>query len=289
MRRILPALAAVALTVLSVAPASAEVWTRRYELRGRPSVRIVTDDFRVKVHTRASGPVEFRIEYELHKFGLVRSTPKQPRIEFRQEGDTISLHAEEPNFIAFFATVETHSTIEVTVPVDADVSVRTGDGSIECETLRGSTTLETGDGHIRANGLQGATWLRTGDGSIEGFDLAGGLIARSGDGHIDVDGRFDRLDVTTGDGRVRAVARPGSRVREGWNLETRDGSLSLRIPLDLKAFLDARTGDGRLRVDLPITQAGSTRRHEISGQLNGGGGPLRVRTADGTLTLGVSN
>ncbi len=289
MRRTRLPLAVLALLAVVAAPAAAREWTRTYEVQGRPHVRITTDDFRVEVHTRPSGPVEFRVVYEIHKVGWVSTNPHEPRVDFERTGDEISLEAREPNVIAVFASVQTKSFIELTVPVDADVSVRTGDGAIVCDPLKGNTTLESGDGRIHATGLTGTTVLRSGDGTIEAFDLSGALTARSGDGRIDVDGRFDRLDVNSGDGRVRVVARPGSQVGAGWNLETRDGSLSLRFPRDLKAFLDARTGDGRLLVDLPITLSGSSRRHELAGQLNGGGGPLRMRTADGTLSIAAAD
>jgi hypothetical protein len=287
MRHALIAAAACA-ALLAAAPATAEIWTRKYEVTGRPAVRIVTDDARVRVHTRDGGPVEFRVEYDVHKVGYVSRRPREPRIVFERNGNTISLEVHEPRIVVVFASVSIRYTIDVTVPRESDVSIRTEDGSIDCEPLAGQTTLETGDGTIRANGLEGRTWLRTGDGVVEAFAVAGQLTARTGDGRVRVDGRFDRLDVSTEDGRVDAVARPGSRLAEAWSLETREGPLTLRIPRDLAAFLDARTGDGRLRVDLPISLSGDLSRRTLAGALNGGGPPLRLRTTDGALTIALA-
>lgn len=285
------AAAAIALTLsaLPVQAARSTQWTRSFDIVGRPSVRISTDDAKVRVHTRPGGPVEFRIEYDVHRMGFATSDRREPRIEFQQHGNAISLEVEEPKWLVSIASVQTRYSIDLTVPIDANVQVITGDGAIECAPLHGRTQLETRDGAIHADGLAGDIMLRSGDGAIEATALDGALSARAGDGRIRVEGRFDRLDVSTGDGRVQATARRGSKVSlTGWSLETRDGSLALRIPRDLAAFLDVRSNDGPVRVDLPIAGRGIVRRRDLSGELNGGGAPLRLRTGDGSLTLGLT-
>ena len=62
----------------------------------------------------------------------------------------------------------------------------------------------------------------------------------------------------------------------------------LRIPADLKSLLDVQTQDGRIRVDLPLPNRGTQRGHALRGELNGGGPLLRMRTQDGSITLGLA-
>jgi hypothetical protein len=141
---------------------------------------------------------------------------------------------------------------------------------------------------VRAHGLKGHVSVTTGDGRVILDDLDGSLRTRAGDGSLTAAGRFDLLDVRSTDGRIDVTARKGSRVREAWSAESRDGSLTLRIPVDLAALLDAQTRDGRLRVDLPIP-VGDRDRNALVGELNGGGLPLRLRTQDGRITLALSD
>ena len=102
-----------------------------------------------------------------------------------------------------------------------------------------------------------------------------------------IDGRFDGLDLETGDGSVLAVAQAGSKLGEGWSLETGDGPVTLRIPTNLDAELDARSDDGGIHLDLPVRISGTYDHHEVHGQLNRGGAPLRVRTRDGSIHIGA--
>jgi hypothetical protein len=52
--------------------------------------------------------------------------------------------------------------------------------------------------------------------------------------------------------------------------------------------LELRTGDGHIRLDLPLTVRGTENEHEVRGKLNGGGPLLTVRTGDGSTTVGSS-
>jgi hypothetical protein len=70
-------------------------------------------------------------------------------------------------------------------------------------------------------------------------------------------------------------------------LRTRDGSVSLRLPQDIAADLDAHTGDGRIDSDFPVTVSGSslTDSKSVRGRLNGGGPLLEIRTGDGSIHI----
>jgi len=125
----------------------------------------------------------------------------------------------------------------------------------------------------------------TSDGSLELEDIDGTLHARSGDGSLRVSGRFDVLDLRTSDGRIEAEARPGSQVREAWEIRSSDGSVSLKIPGDLAADVELHTSDGSITTGLPIAIEGSVRAHDLHGKLNGGGNRLTLHTSDGSARL----
>ena len=65
--------------------------------------------------------------------------------------------------------------------------------------------------------------------------------------------------------------------------------MSVRIPHDINTLLDARTKDGHINVQLPISLQGRLDRRELIGELNNGGPSLRIRTGDGSITLALSD
>jgi DUF4097 and DUF4098 domain-containing protein YvlB len=157
--------------------------------------------------------------------------------------------------------------VELRVPRELQSDIRTGDGSIIVENLKGETRLSTGDGRIEATSVDGA------------------LDAQTGDGRITIRGRFDLLKVHTGDGSIEAEINNGSRMTSEWSIRTGDGHVTLRLPATLSADLDVHTGDGHIQSDLPVAVSGSRTEHELRGKLNTGGPPLIVRTNDGSIRL----
>ena len=284
--------AALALIALSVAPAHAskpQVWTQDWEITAHPTVHVRVDDARVRIHAGPAGRISTRVEYDLKRWGMVFGV-RTPTVVFERKGDEMWIQARDPRGLAVIGGIEERFTVDVTVPPEVTLQIRTGDGAVEVAPLRGKFEIETGDGAVQATGLSGDVFVMTGDGRVVIEDMKGGLRVRTRDGRIHADGRFDAVDVTSRDGSVRVNADKGSRVARPWLVESGDGRVDLRIPHDLAALLDVRSRDGRIRVDLPIPAAGDERgRNTLVGELNGGGQALRVRTKDGGILLALSD
>ena len=284
--------AALALIALSAAPAHAnkpQVWTQDWEITTHPTVHVRVDDARVRIHAGPAGRISTRVEYALQRWGMVFGV-RTPTVVFERKGDEMWIQARDPRGLAVIGGIEERFTVDVTVPPEVTLQVRTGDGAVEVAPLRGKLEIETGDGAVQVTGWSGELIVMTGDGRVEVEDMQGGLRVRTRDGRINADGRFDVVDVTSRDGSVRVNAEKGSRVARPWLVESGDGRVDLRIPHDLAALLDVRSRDGRIRVDLPIPAAGDDRgRNTLVGELNGGGPALRVRTKDGGILLALSD
>lgn len=271
-------------------PAHATVdkeWTKTFEVGAKPTIRVVTNEARVRIHRGEPGVVKARVHYRVRTWGMSNG-PRIPKVVLEQEADAVRIEARESGNWVVFGGIETRFEMDVTVPEDCELSVRSGDGSITCDPLAGRLSLESGDGRIRASGLRGTLVLWSGDGGIEADSLEGSLMARTGDGSLKVAGRFDHLDLRTGDGRLEATLARGSQPAAPWSVETGDGAMLLRIPRNLRALLDASSRDGALRVDLPVSTRGAMRNNTLYGELNGGGIPLRLRSGDGSITLALS-
>jgi hypothetical protein len=272
---------AVLAGLLAAGAAQAEEWTKSYTVSGRARVRADSNDGAVRVTTNGDAKqVEFRVIYSGY------TMDKNLTITTKQDGDAVEVSARtRSGFSLGWGGMHRSLRIEVRMPHDADLNVDTGDGSVESDAISGSVDIHTGDGHIRLDGAKGDIRLRTGDGSIEGRDLDGKLDATSGDGHITLDGRFDTLNIKTGDGSITARANPGSKVASSWNVHTGDGSVTMSLPGDLQANIDASTNDGRISLGIPVMVEGNLGTSKIQGKMNGGGQPLTIHTGDGSIHL----
>lgn len=266
----------------SAAPAHADDWSKTYPISSRADLHVTTDDGDVNITPTDQKQIDAKVTTEGYKIG-----PSDVRIEESQNGDHVSIAVRMPHMSWSFWGGGHHRSVhvELRVPRDLDLEVKTGDGNVTSQAVAGHIHFDTGDGNITATGLKGDIHLHSGDGHIEAASLDGTLRVDTGDGHVNVRGRFDSLDVKTGDGSIEAEAASGSQVNSPWAILTGDGHINLRIASDLKADLSAHTGDGSITLDFPITVSGSLSHSSVRGKLNGGGGELRLTTGDGSIHL----
>jgi len=242
------------------AAAHADDWSKSYPVTGRPDVRVDVEDGNIEV-TSSSGK-------EVHATVITRGWKIEPggvRILEEQSGDHVQIEIKVPH-TSF--TVGNHSVkVELSVPREADLDLHSGDGNLTAEGVKGRIRLSTGDGNIEARSLDGP------------------LFAHTGDGNLKLEGRLENLEADTGDGDVQVEAASGSRMGTGWSLRTGDGNLTLRCAEDLRADLDAHTGDGKIRVDFPLSVSGQLKENTVEGKINGGGPTLKLRSGDGDIRI----
>lgn len=263
--------------------ARADEVAKTFQVSGHAKVRVETDDGSVRVSTGDIKQVEIRVVYTGYKLD------RDLHVSTTQNGDSVEVVARTGGG-SFWDWGVRHSSlrVEVHMPKDSDLSVKSGDGSVEADSVNGNMDVTTGDGSVRVDGAKGYIRLHSGDGSIDARGLDGTVDASSGDGHISLEGRFDGLRIKTGDGSVTARAAAGSKVASSWTIHTGDGSVDLEIPGDLSANIDASTHDGHISSGLPMTMEGTFSSSKIQGKLNGGGQTLEIRTGDGSIRLNRS-
>lgn len=243
--------------------ARGDQWSKTYDLTGKPELRVAAWDASVRIEPWDQNKIEARVTthgWHIGGGGL--------EIVEHQQGNAVEIELRHHNRAHFSFSVENRRTeLEIRMPRSAKVDVRSEDGS------------------ILARGLQGELDFSSGDGKLQLDDVDGSLHARTSDGSVRVSGRFDVVELHSGDGRVELEARPGSQLRQPWELRTSDGSVQLRIPADLAANIELHTSDGHITTNIPIVVEGSFDKENIRGKMNGGGNLLRVHTSDGSITL----
>jgi len=247
---------------LAALPARADEWSKTYTLTGKPDLRVETSDANIHVSTWDQNTIEAKVtttHYKIGEGGI--------RIEEHQTGNVVEIDVRFPHSGFSIGWNDHRVDVNILMPREGRVDLRTGDGKIELSSFKGEMLLHSGDGSQEIDGVDGK------------------LRALTGDGHIRANGRFDELDLKTGDGRVDARATAGSVLAMGWRLETGDGSVTLEVPENLAADVDLHTGDGHIDLDMPVTTEGKIREGEVHGKLNGGGNLLVIHTGDGSIRL----
>jgi DUF4097 and DUF4098 domain-containing protein YvlB len=262
MRRIAIALFAVAVFLTT---AHADNWSKTYTVGSAAQLRVDTSDADIRLDTWDQNKIEAHVTTEHWKI----SEDGIKLIE-RQTGDAVEIEVRFPHHNFVFDVGRGRVLVEIHMPREGKVALRTGDG------------------HISVNHLKGDMDFYSGDGRLDIDDVEGNVRARTGDGSIRLAGRLDSVNLTSGDGRVSLTVRPGSHVAHSWDVRTSDGSVNLEIPADLAADVELHTGDGRIALNLPLTVEGKFSNQDVHGKLNGGGNRLVAHTGDGSITVDKS-
>jgi len=249
--------------MFAVAPSVyADEWNKTYTVTGEPDLRVETSDANIHVNTWDQNTIEARVTTNRYKIGQ-----GGVKIDEHQNGDSVELELHFPHHMFTVQIGNYRVDIEIHMPRQGRLNLRTGDGNLQVSNFKGEMELETTDGRQEINGVDGH------------------LRARSGDGRIVVAGRFDALDLTTGDGRIEARVLAGSVMKSGWELHTGDGSVTLQLPENFAADIDLHTSDGHITLDVPVTVEGRLGEKSVHGKINGGGNLLTVHTGDGSIRI----
>jgi len=283
---VIPALLAGGCTVTVDSQSQIAREEKRFTVSGMPTLRVTTFDGSIEIQSWDKPDVLVEIE----KRGPTRESLDALEIKTSQDGNTIELEVKQPrreNFSGIGLNRSASARLIVSVPRRADIRARSGDGSIRIDRVNGRLELKTGDGSIRAADVGGELSLHTGDGSVTVDGAEGRLDLETGDGSVNVTGTFTGVRLHTGDGSIVYRAQPGSGMTEDWEITTGDGGVSLYLPSDFGAELDAHTGDGTIRNDLSLEVGGrgEISRRTVRARLGAGGRQLRIRTGDGGITL----
>jgi DUF4097 and DUF4098 domain-containing protein YvlB len=296
---------AAAVTLLAAGAAACDITLGAHEYRVREEKKFaVTGAARVNLST-FDGSVEIRgwdrpeVLIEIEKVGPDQGAADAITVAAKQEGGVITIDIPRPPGLSTDGHWRTSpgASIIASVPLQADLVVRSGDGSVQVRRVDGTFDLRTEDGSVKLVDVKGRLLVRTGDGSIRGDGLEGSVDAETGDGSVVLDGALKGVRIDTNDGSIQLTARDGSRMADDWLLSTGDGSIRAELPKGFAAEVDAESGDGRVHVEgLTKDEGRDTRdgerterraRRSARGTLGDGGKTLKLRSGDGSITVQV--
>lgn len=137
------------------------------------------------------------------------------------------------------------------------------------------------NGGVRLVGTRGRAELSTTNGGASVEDVEGDIRLRSTNGGLTVANAAGTLDGVTTNGGINAHL---SEVDGDISLRTTNGGVTLRLPQSLRASVDIATTNGGIHSDLAV-EGGQKTRRSLSGEINGGGGKLYVRSTNGGVRI----
>jgi DUF4097 and DUF4098 domain-containing protein YvlB len=266
--------------------------------------------------------VDVRYRAQASNIGWSKST--EFKVDFSQDGNTISVVVHEPKRMNIGVATyrESEYRFRIKAPSylelqlegeDGDVAIadwrgsirlRLEDGDVEMRNIEaGRTEVTLEDGDLEIDGIRGDLDIESEDGDIEIFDCRTehGHI-RTEDGDVTVDrcaGSFD-IAASDGDAELREVAARKMDIRTGdgtvevallpmddLDLQVRvgDGDVLVDLDQDVSATFELETRDGRIRLMAEGVANLRQDKRRTTGQIGSGNGSIYVRTVDGSVTL----
>ena len=271
---------------------------KTFKVSGQPELVLDTFDGSIELHSWDKNEIEVEIE----RRAMEQSLLDEIKIDAQQNGDKVTVKVTGPTRRDRGVTIGVHvsptARMRVVVPRTLTVTAHSGDGSIRAEALEGRIVLNTTDGSVVASRLAGDIQIRSGDGSIRLDQITGKLDLETTDGSIGLEAKPTVLKARTGDGSIRARIEPDSVMAENWELTTSDGTITLALPGNFNAELDAETSDGAVRADrsmFPDARGADSgegnrdeqreRRRTLRSRLGDGGKTFRIRSGDGSIRI----
>jgi len=198
--------------------------------------------------------------------------------------------------------------VEVTLPTDSQLSVKTGSADIDVDGQVAESRVKTGSGDVSCDTFSGPASIDTGSGDVEVSEAHAELRVKSGSGDVSVGTCVKELSVSTGSGDVeigtanaRAVVKTGSgdlkvvTANSDVSLSTGSGDLTvgtarrgrvsakgassdvlIGIPAGTPVWADLNTVTGKVRSNIESVGAPREGQDHIE---------LEARTVSGDIVL----
>ena len=190
----------------------------------------------------------------------------------------------------------------VTVPVRYHAELKTSGGSISVSDLEGNLNAHTSGGNISIGKIAGdvdcstsggnvslaegrsAVHLSSSGGSISVGHAVGPAELRTSGGNLRMESAEGTLVARTSGGDIRAIFK--GALKGDCVLDTSGGRVRAVVDSTAAFKLNASTSGGSVEAKgLTITLDGSRHRNSLSGEVNGGGPELRLRSSGGDIVI----
>lgn len=251
----------------SAAPAKSEVLDRTMKLSPNGLVTLKNIKGSITVHSWSKDEVRVLAEKRAKpKYGIsARDLLREWKIEIEASSNRIDIQTLRPDKLGKKYRNGISITYELWVPESVSLELRNINGNMDVERIAGEIQAKTTNGNIYLEGVGGSVESKTTNGNITIGEANGYISARTTNGSI----------------KARLVEHDGRDM----DLHTTNGGIQLALPSHLGITLEASTTNGSIRSDLPITVSGMMSKRHLSGEINGGGPRIKLKTTNGSIKL----
>lgn len=178
-------------------------------------------------------------------------------------------------------------TVDFTVylPKGLKLVAGSGNGDVDVMDVGGDVRAASGNGSVSVSKVQGSVRASSGNGGVSVEDANGPVEARSGNGRISVTTSRGPVEASSGNGSIDVRMNELSGAGD-MTFSTGNGSISITVPSNFEAEVDASQPRGAIRSDFPITiESGRFGSGRIHGTIGKGGRRVRMSTGNGTIEI----
>jgi DUF4097 and DUF4098 domain-containing protein YvlB len=159
--------------------------------------------------------------------------------------------------------------------VSGDVFAETAGGGIDCTEIGGSLDAETAGGDIEGSVIGGPVTVQTRAGDIELSGVAASIMAETSVGDIEV-----QMDAAGSDNSSFEASHGDIRL-------TLPGDIAARLDIEVRSSWGGGIDRDDIESDFPITLDSDRddRSVRATGDLNGGGPTIQIRTRGGSVEI----
>lgn len=224
----------------------------------------------VRVVKRGSGQSQADAERDLSRveLSIVQEGPRVT-IAVRRNDDAISLG-------------NSGADVELSVPVDSSLELRTSNGRIESANVTGSIVARSSNGGVTIRDANDVD-AETSNGPLTVAESSGRLDLRTSNGALDIVAAEDaviRAETSNGSLSFSGTLDPGDHL-----FRTSNASLSMMLAADTEFAIDGRTSNASISSSFPLLTVGDD---SLTGKSVDDGDPgvrIRAETSNGDLTV----
>jgi hypothetical protein len=172
----------------------------------------------------------------------------------------------------------------VEVPRGVVVRVSSGNGDVTVDGATADVHASSGNGDVRVGTGAATVRASTGNGTVMVDGARGPVNASSGNGRVAISTASGPVSASTGNGRIE-VDVASLRGTGDMTFSSGNGPVTLTLPADFSAEVEASTGNGGFQSDFPLRVVGRMSSHRVSGTIGQGGRRLHISTGNGSITL----
>ena len=203
--------------------------TKTFSVGSQPT--LILTDGNGSVHVTRGQANQITIVAHKH-FHTYQNDAIQIHYEQSSDGNTLTVQADENSgFNINLFDFSIWSDFDVTVPGQANLNIKTGNGSVDAHDISGQIALSSGNGSIAAGTISGQMTIHSGNGSITIIDgqASGASTFEDGNGSITFNG---------------TLTPQGTYLFTSGN-----GSIDLTLPASASFHVQATTGNGSTDTD----------------------------------------